>query len=238
MRSFGAGLLAIFLLGALFARAPAPSVAGAGPRESCSSRSTASCAGPTWSGSRPTTALVRRLADALFRLAEAGRKTKRPPTVARDGGAPTQAADDGSENAPPANGRWDEARQRCSSTDGGDIVVYDGATGTRRWMTRTTAGEANAAGRATTPRHLRPRRQPLHRPRRGADVVDRHAAHRCRARAAEPAADRQPEVHPRRRGEADRVSRSRRKRRRGPRRRPRRTSCPRSSCRIDRAPPT
>ena len=60
--------------------------------------------------------------------------------------------------------------------------------------------------RNDTARHLRPRRQPVHRPGRGRHGVARHAADRRRAEEARAAADRQPEVHPRRGREADRAS--------------------------------
>ena len=43
---------------------------------------------------------------------------------------------------PPANGRWDKARKRVLFADRGDIVMLD-ASGTRRWITRTTAGESS-----------------------------------------------------------------------------------------------
>src|SRR5205085_2440398 len=38
--------------------------------------------------------------------------------------------------------RWDRARKRVLFTDRGDIVMID-AAGTRRWITRTTAGESS-----------------------------------------------------------------------------------------------
>jgi dipeptidyl aminopeptidase/acylaminoacyl peptidase len=62
--------------------------------------------------------------------------------VPRDGGAPTRLTDDQKRNVPPANGRWDKARKRVVFADRGDIVMLD-ASGTRRWITRTTAGEGN-----------------------------------------------------------------------------------------------
>ena len=62
--------------------------------------------------------------------------------VGRDGGTPTKLDDTDKRNVPPANGRWDKARKRVLFADRGDIVMLD-ASGTRRWITRTTAGEAN-----------------------------------------------------------------------------------------------
>ena len=39
---------------------------------------------------------------------------------------------------PPANGRRDEAHRRMIFVDGGDTVLVDSATGTRRQIIRTT----------------------------------------------------------------------------------------------------
>ena len=62
--------------------------------------------------------------------------------VSRTGGAPTRLDDAQKKNVPPANGRWDDAHKRVVFADRGDIVMLDGS-GTRRWITRTTAGESN-----------------------------------------------------------------------------------------------
>jgi dipeptidyl aminopeptidase/acylaminoacyl peptidase len=62
--------------------------------------------------------------------------------VSRDGGTPLKLDETQKKNAPPANGRWDKARRRVVFAERGDIVLLD-ASGTRRWITRTTAGEAN-----------------------------------------------------------------------------------------------
>src|SRR3954447_16765240 len=62
--------------------------------------------------------------------------------VNRTGGTPTKLSDDQKKTAPPANGRWDKAHQRVLFADKGDIVVLE-ADGTRRWITRTTAGESS-----------------------------------------------------------------------------------------------
>lgn len=62
--------------------------------------------------------------------------------VPRAGGTPTKLTDEQKKNVAPANGRWDKARKRVVFTDRGDIVMLD-ASGTRRWITRTTAGESN-----------------------------------------------------------------------------------------------
>jgi dipeptidyl aminopeptidase/acylaminoacyl peptidase len=62
--------------------------------------------------------------------------------VSRGGGTPTKLTDEQKKNVAPANGRWDKARKRVVFTDRGDIVMLD-ASGVRRWITRTTAAEAN-----------------------------------------------------------------------------------------------
>ncbi|HET7694882.1 MAG TPA: S9 family peptidase [Vicinamibacterales bacterium] len=62
--------------------------------------------------------------------------------VPRDGGTPVRLDDAQKKNVPPANGRWDKAHTRVVFADRGDIVVLD-ASGQRRWITRTTAGEGN-----------------------------------------------------------------------------------------------
>jgi dipeptidyl aminopeptidase/acylaminoacyl peptidase len=62
--------------------------------------------------------------------------------VSRDGGTPMRLDEAAKKNAPPANGRWDKARRRVLFADRGDIVMID-ASGARRWITRTTAGESS-----------------------------------------------------------------------------------------------
>ena len=63
--------------------------------------------------------------------------------VARGGGAPRKLSDDERKKVPPGNGRWDKARRRVLFVDGGDIVLVDAQTGTRRQITRTTGGESS-----------------------------------------------------------------------------------------------
>jgi len=62
--------------------------------------------------------------------------------VPRDGGTPTRLDDAQKKDVPPANGRWDKARKRVLFADRGDIILLD-ASGSRRSITRTTAGESN-----------------------------------------------------------------------------------------------
>ncbi|MGH9371386.1 MAG: prolyl oligopeptidase family serine peptidase [Vicinamibacterales bacterium] len=63
--------------------------------------------------------------------------------VAREGGKPRKLSDDEVKDAPPANGRWDKARRWVLSTDGGDVVIHDGESGRRIYVTRTTGAESN-----------------------------------------------------------------------------------------------
>ena len=63
--------------------------------------------------------------------------------VGRDGGAPRKLSDDEEKTAPPASGRWDKAHRRVLFVDGGDIVLVDSQSGTRRQITRTTGNESN-----------------------------------------------------------------------------------------------
>jgi len=62
--------------------------------------------------------------------------------IPRGGGTPAKLTDAGKKNIPPANARWDKARKRALFAERGDIILLD-AAGTRRTITRTTAGEGN-----------------------------------------------------------------------------------------------
>jgi len=63
-------------------------------------------------------------------------------SVGRDGGAPVKLSEAEKKNVPPPGGRWDKARAHVVFGDRGDIVLLD-ASGTRRMITRTTAGESS-----------------------------------------------------------------------------------------------
>ena len=45
---------------------------------------------------------------------------------------------------PPANGRWDTAKRRFLATQGAEVIIYDGSTSARRFVTRTTGAESGA----------------------------------------------------------------------------------------------
>jgi dipeptidyl aminopeptidase/acylaminoacyl peptidase len=64
--------------------------------------------------------------------------------VGRAGGAPRKLSDDEAKAIPPsAGGRWDKARRRVLFVDGGDIVLVDAISGTRRQITKTAGAESN-----------------------------------------------------------------------------------------------
>src|SRR5436190_13356685 len=77
-----------------------------------------------------------------FDWREPGEEETSTYVVGRAGGAPVRLTDAEKKNAPPATGRWDKARRRLLFADRGDIVILD-AGGTRRWITKTTAGEGS-----------------------------------------------------------------------------------------------
>jgi len=63
--------------------------------------------------------------------------------VARAGGAPRKLSDEERKKVPSATGRWDESRRRVLFVDGGDVVLVDAQSGTRRQITRTTGNESS-----------------------------------------------------------------------------------------------
>ena len=120
--------------------------------------------------------------------------------VGRDGGTPRKLSDDEIKNVPPAaGGRWDKARRRVLFVDGGDIVLVDAMSGTRRQITRTTGSRVESAvGAQRHARDLGARRQSVHRACRLVDHVHAvDAVDRRRAASYRAAADRQPAIHSR-----------------------------------------
>jgi dipeptidyl aminopeptidase/acylaminoacyl peptidase len=64
--------------------------------------------------------------------------------VGREGGVPKRLTEDEVRHIPPAaGGRWDKARRRVVFVDGGDVVLVDAVSGSRRQITRTTGAESN-----------------------------------------------------------------------------------------------
>jgi dipeptidyl aminopeptidase/acylaminoacyl peptidase len=64
--------------------------------------------------------------------------------VGRAGGVPRKLSDTEVKNIPPsAGGRWDKARRRVLFVDGGDVVLVDAISGSRRQITKTTGAESS-----------------------------------------------------------------------------------------------
>jgi dipeptidyl aminopeptidase/acylaminoacyl peptidase len=101
--------------------------------------------GPDLVGWPPTS--LRWSADSrnlYFEWRKPGDKESSTYVIGRDGGEPKKLSDEEAENAPPVAGRWDKARRRLLSTVDGDVVIYDGASGKRSRVTKTTGSESNA----------------------------------------------------------------------------------------------
>ena len=130
---------------ALLAQAPVPSRAeGPAPKQDTFALTVDSIMrGPDLVGYPPDS--LRWSADSrtlYFDWRKPGEEEASTYVVGRDGGTPTKLTDQQKKNIPPANGRWDKARKRVLFADKGDVVMLD-ANGTRRQITRTTAGEGN-----------------------------------------------------------------------------------------------
>ena len=100
--------------------------------------------GPDLVGWTPTA--LRWSADSrhlYFDWRKPGEKEASTYVVDRDGGTPRKLTDDDVKTVPPANGRWDRAHRRVLFVDDGDVVMVDGAGGSRRHITRTSGGESN-----------------------------------------------------------------------------------------------
>ncbi len=144
MRSFGAGVFTIFVVGAAIAPAlaqkPSPVPAPGRLRLTVDSI----MRGPALVGWPPTQ--LRWSADSqtlYFSWRKPGDKSEALYAVARDGSSLRKLSDDEAATAPPASGRWDEARRRLLATEAGEVVIYDG-TATRTFVTRTTGTESSA----------------------------------------------------------------------------------------------
>jgi hypothetical protein len=101
--------------------------------------------GPDLVGSAPTA--VRWSGDSrqiYFSWQKPGEDEASTYVVPREGGEPRKLSKEEEKQAPPANGRWNSARTQMLATDGGDIVIYDRATGARRQITKTDGAEGSA----------------------------------------------------------------------------------------------
>jgi dipeptidyl aminopeptidase/acylaminoacyl peptidase len=148
MRRFSAAFALILIASsagpagvAISAQKPAPS--GAQTRFSLTVDSV--MRGPELVGWPPT--FLRWSADSrnlYFEWRKPGDKESSTYVIGRDGGEPRKLSDEEAENAPPSTGRWDKAHRRLLSTVDGDVVIYDGVSGKRIHVTKTTGGESNA----------------------------------------------------------------------------------------------
>jgi hypothetical protein len=144
MRRFSAACAAILVAGL----ASAPTLAQKAPSAAAPARMTLTVdsimRGPDLVGWPPTG--LRWSADSTqlyFEWRKPGEKEAATYVVGRDGGEPKRLTAAEAEDAPPAAGRWDKARQRLLASDDGDVVLYDGAARKRVRITRTTGSESN-----------------------------------------------------------------------------------------------
>jgi len=77
----------------------------------------------------------------FFEWRRPGQDEAKTYVVGRDAGAPVELTDEHKKNAPPVNGRWDDAHKRVVFIDRGDVVLLDGPV--RRQITRTSGVESN-----------------------------------------------------------------------------------------------
>ena len=150
MNRFSTGVAAAFFA-ALFAAAPAaqspaPASAAAKPSRTAPVEMTVDSImrGPDLVGYPPSG--LRWSGDSTklyFEWRKPGEEEASTYVVERAGGEPKKLSKEEAKNAPPAGGRWDKARRRLLFSDGGDIVIFDTATGKRRQVTKTRGGEGS-----------------------------------------------------------------------------------------------
>ena len=143
-----AALLAVLTVShpAALAQAPAPGAASAKPPRDAKVEMTVDSImrGPDLVGYPPSA--LRWSGDSqqlYFDWRKPGEEESSTYVVNRDGSNLRKLSDAEEKQAPPAGGRWDKAKKRLLFSDGGDIVIYDAATGTRRQITKTSGGEGN-----------------------------------------------------------------------------------------------
>jgi hypothetical protein len=100
---------------------------------------------PRWSGPhRPTFDGQKDSSKIYFSWQKAGAESAATFVVNRDGtGLKELTTAEAANLDTPQAGRPDRARRRLLTTESGDIVIYETATGTRRQVTRTSAAESN-----------------------------------------------------------------------------------------------
>ncbi len=102
--------------------------------------------GPALVGSSPTNVRWSRDSSKIFfSWQKAGAESAATFVVNRDGtGLKELTTAEAAKLDTPPTGRPDRARRRLLTTEAGDIVIVETATGTRRQITRTSAAETNA----------------------------------------------------------------------------------------------
>ena len=150
MNRFSVGIAAAFLaalsISGPHAQAPAPAAKAKAAAAAAPVEMTVDSImrGPDLVGYPPTG--LRWSGDSArlyFEWRKPGEEESSTYVVNKDGGAPRKLSEEEAKNTPPANGRWDKARKRILFSDGGDIVIYDAATGARRQVTKTSGSEGN-----------------------------------------------------------------------------------------------
>lgn len=123
---------------------PAARTAAAGPR-AMTLTVDAIMRGPALVGAPPSNIRWSRdSSKAYFSWQKAGEERAATYVVNRDGSGLKPLTDDEARNldVPPA-GRPDRAGRRLLAAEGGDLVLYDAASGARSLLTRTAANESN-----------------------------------------------------------------------------------------------
>ena len=99
--------------------------------------------GPDLVGWPPTA--VRWSADSAqlyFDWRRPGEKEASTYVVGRGGAGLRRLSEDDAKHAPPASGRWDAERRRAIAVEDGDVIIYDGGSGRRTFVTRTSGAES------------------------------------------------------------------------------------------------
>ena len=148
MNRFHVGLVAAFLAALSFAspaaQSPKPSGTTAASDAKVEMTIDSIMRGPDLVGYPPSA--LRWSGDSqtlYFDWRKPGEDESSTYVVDRKGGEPRKLSEAEAKQGPPPNGRWDKARKRLLYSDGGDIGIYDAATGRRRQLTKTSGSESN-----------------------------------------------------------------------------------------------
>jgi dipeptidyl aminopeptidase/acylaminoacyl peptidase len=143
-RPLGAFALVVGTTAALIAQAPMPAATASAASQKFTLTVDSIMRGPDLVGYPPTGLRWSGESERLyFEWRKPGEDEASTYVVPKAGGTPRKLTDDERKLAPPVNGRWDRAHRRVLAVDAGDVVLIDSVAGTRRWIARTTGGEAN-----------------------------------------------------------------------------------------------